>query len=103
MVSAGSKHAVLMCPTRFHSPTASAVSLRSVIILRVVWPPPSTPAGMPFFAAKIPLTKCGCKQNTESPTVEQGEAHSVTGAGSVLSQGYEQLPRMFRKGMPMLI
>lgn len=41
-----------MCPTRFHSPTAFAISLRSVIILGVVWLPPSTPAGMPTSLPK---------------------------------------------------
>ena len=41
------EHAVVMCPTRLPSLTVSAVSLRSVIILHVVWLHPSTPAGMP--------------------------------------------------------
>lgn len=41
------EQAVVMCPTRLPSLTVSAVSLRSVIILHVVWLHPSTPAGMP--------------------------------------------------------
>lgn len=48
----GGEHAVLMCTDRFHSPTASALSLRSVIILSVVWPSPSTPAGIPSLMPK---------------------------------------------------
>lgn len=65
---------------------------------------PSVPVRMPFFIAKIPFTKCGCKQSTKSQIFEQVEAHSVTRAGSVLSWlSYEQLLSMFHEGMPELI
>lgn len=59
------------------------------------------PSRNAFPVAKTPFTKRRCKQNTKSPTVGQDEALSL-GQG-VLSQGSEQLPRMFRKGMPVLI
>ncbi|KAK1890992.1 pyrophosphoryl-undecaprenol N-acetylglucosamine transferase, partial [Dissostichus eleginoides] len=60
------------------------------------------PSRNAFFNAKPSFIKCGCKQNPKRLTVERDEAHSVTKAESVLSQGYEQLPSVFRKGMPSL-
>lgn len=54
-----------MCPDRFHSPTASALSLRTVINLNVVWPSPSTPAGMP------PLLPKSLSQNVDASKTQR--------------------------------
>ncbi|KAI4829897.1 hypothetical protein KUCAC02_001557, partial [Chaenocephalus aceratus] len=61
------------------------------------------PSRNAFLNAKPSFIKCGCKRNPTRLTVERDEAHSVTKAESVLSQGYEQLSSVFRKGMPVLI
>lgn len=67
---AGSQHVVKMSQTRFYSPTSSTVSLRSVIILHVVWPPPSTPAGMPS-----PLPK-SLSQNVDASKTQRARPSS---------------------------
>lgn len=81
----------------FHSPTVSGVSLRSVIILCVVWPPLSTPAGMPSSLPKSLSENVDASRTQRALPSSRDEVHSVTRAGSELSQGSEQLPSMFRK------
>lgn len=56
-----------MCQTKSPLLTASAVSLRSVITIRVVWPPSLTPAEMPFFTARNPSHKMQMQAKHKEP------------------------------------
>lgn len=82
---AGHEHAALMCPARLHSHTASVPSLRSAIILSAVWPPPSTPAGMPAPLPKSLLQNVNASKTERvhwagwSSFCHKGREHVITG------------------------
>lgn len=91
-----------MCPARFHSRTASVSFPQECNHPRCGLAASFNPSRNACSAAKNPSRKMWM-QAKQRESIEQDEAHSVTRAGSVLSQGYEQLPSMFPKGMPVLI
>lgn len=91
-----------MCPARFHSRTASVSFPQECNHPQCGLAASFNPSRNACSIAKNPSRKMWM-QAKQRESIEQDEAHSVTRAGSVLSQGYEQLPSMFPKGMPVLI